>query len=155
MTDDATDRVLRPPEDGDWRSIAVLADAAIAHVEGAPSQQGWVANRRTPDSEQVHCVALEGQTVVGYAAVERRSSEPEGAYRIFIVTSWPDCPDVADELYTFVQQELDRVGAEMAWLREFADDRLLIGFFRRHGFEVRERYDYEGQSLVTIAKKLR
>ena len=107
------------------------------------------------DGDQQHFVAEEGDgVVVGYGAVERRHDEPEGTFRVFVVTSWTDSVEVAEVLYEVASAELTNLGARRAWLREYASDQLLIEFARAKGFEVAEEYERDGVQLVTLAKDL-
>jgi hypothetical protein len=146
---------LRAPADHDWPAIAELADEAVEHVRGAPRQHEWVANRRAFRGERMHVVAERRGMVVGYAGLERERGDPEGAYRLFLVTSWTDARDVAELLYGRLEEELVRREARSAWLREYAGDDLVSGFVRERGFEVRERYALGGMEIVTLAKELR
>ncbi len=154
MGESSRNLILREPGSADWQAIGRLANAAVEHVPGAPSQDDWVASRRSFAGEQSHRVAEREGAVVGYAAVERRAEEPEGLYRVFVVTSWRDTPDVADALYETVAAELARRGARHAWLREYADDEILIRFMHERGFRVRERYFRGGSELVTLERDL-
>ncbi len=154
MTEACSNLVLREPRPADWQAIRRLATAAVEHIPGAPNQDDWVSNRRDFVGEQAHCVAELGGEVVGYAAVERRPEEPEGLYRVFVVTAWRDTPEVADPLYESVAEELERRGARRAWLRELADDEIVIRFMAERGFRVRERYSHSGTELIALEKDL-
>lgn len=145
---------LRLPKDIDWPRISELANVAVAHVSEAPVQHEWLRHRLEFDGSRTHCVAEEDGEVVGYAAVERRSQEPEATFRIFIVTSWSESLEVAEVLYEWAAAELANLTARRAWLREYASDQPLISFLRSRGFEVAEEYAHEGQQLVTLVKDL-
>jgi hypothetical protein len=151
---DSHDLSLRDPTEQDWARIAVLADVALAHVDGAPQQHEWVANRRAFRGERVHLVAEREGVVAGYGAIERAPGEPEGRYRLFVVTSFADSIDVADALYDALQVELRQRHAHTVWLRELAGDDLLIGFAERRGFAVGAPYTFDGEEIVTLVKAL-
>ena len=70
------------------------------------------------------------------------------------MTSWATNIEVAEVLYESASAELDALGAQRAWLREYASDRLLIEFVRSKGFEVTEEYARDGVQLVTLTKDL-
>ena len=149
----AISTTIRTPESHDWPRILELATSAVEHVSGQPAQQTWLRNRRDFDGQQRQFVAERDGEVVGYGAVERRPDEPEGSFRIFLVTSWAEDVDVADSLYATVEEELTSLGARWIWMREYASDAILIGFVRERGFRVLEEYDHEGTRLVTLAKE--
>ncbi len=149
------DLVLRPPVGSDWAEIASLADVAVEHVADAPGQAEWVANRRAFRGEQMHLVGTLAGVVVGYCGLERKPGEPSGQYRIFVVTSWADTSDVAEELYRRLEDELMRRRAEVVWLREYAGDAKVLDFVQQRGFEVRERYELGGSEIITLTKELR
>lgn len=154
MSEARDEITLRTPEARDWDAVGTLANAAVAHVPGAPTQQAWLAARRAFVGQRAQFVAERGGAIVGYAALERGPDERERRYRVFVVTSWRDSGDVAERLYERLASELVRLGAHHAWLREYADDEIVIGFMRERGFEVRERYTYEGLDLVTLGRDL-
>lgn len=146
---------LRPPEERDWPRILELAGLAVAHVSDAPPQTEWLERRRAFDGIQRDFVAERMGSVVGYAAVERGPADPGATYRIFIVTDWASSLDVAALLYARVEEELVALGAQRAWLREYASDAPLVAFVRARGFEIREEYDHGGKTLVTLTRVLR
>ena len=61
---------------------------------------------------------------------------------------------VTDQLFERAVDELGRLGARHAWLREYASDQPLIAYFRSKGFDIREEYEHDGQPLVTLAKNI-
>lgn len=145
---------LRVPQESDWPVIAELADAALDHVEGAAPQHEWVENRRAFEGEQHQRDAVVDGRVVGYAAIERRHTEPAGLYRLFVVTSWRDTPEIAAPLYEAMERELGARGATAVWLRELADDDRLIAFARARGFVQRDRYSLGGLDIVRLDRLL-
>lgn len=145
---------LRAPAERDWPEILRLADTAVEHVPNAPHQIEWLEGRRGFEGVQRHFVAERGGTVVGYGAAERTASDPDGTYRLFVVTDWSADLDVACLLYEKAVEELVELGARRAWLREYASDEPLIEFVKGRGFEIREEYDYGGKTLVTLTKDL-
>ncbi len=146
--------VLRAPAERDWPEILELADLAVEHVSDAPHQTEWLEGRRAFEGVQRHFVAERGGTVVGYGAVERGLRDPDATYRLFVVTDWTESSEVAALLYDRVVEELAKLGARQAWLREYASDEPLIAFARGRGFEIREEYDHDGRTLVTLTKDL-
>ena len=145
---------LRLPAENDWPEILKLADVAVENVPNAPHQVEWLEGRRCFEGVQRHFVAELRGTVVGYGAAERAADDPDGTYRLFVVTDWNTGLDIACLLYERAMDELANLGARHAWLREYASDEPLIDFVRRRGFEIREEYDYAGKTLVTLTKSL-
>jgi N-acetylglutamate synthase-like GNAT family acetyltransferase len=99
-------------------------------------------------------VAERDGEVVGYTALERSTEDPEATFRLFVVVSWNTSLDVADLLFERALDELRRLGARNAWLREYASDQPLVAYFRSKGFDIRQEYEHDGQLLVTLAKDL-
>jgi len=123
-------------------------------VSDAPAQTEWLEHRQAFEGVQRHFVAERGGVVVGYGAAERGPTDPDATYRLFVVTDWANDLDIAELLYARLAEELTRLGARRAWLREYASDEPLIAFVRSKGFTVREEYDYGGRALMTLAKAL-
>lgn len=146
--------LLRVPTDGDWPTIAALADKAVERVPGAPKQTEWMANRRAFRGEQLQVVAERRKPILGYGAIEHTPGATTGTYRLFLVTGWDDTRDVADALYRWLEEKLREREARAAWLREYAADRRVLEFLGERGFEVRERYELEGLQRVTLSKRL-
>ena len=146
---------IRPPEQRDWPGIFELATTAVEHVTEAPAQNDWLRHRMAFPGRQTHFVAERYGKVVGYGAVERADEEPQATCRLFVVTAWRKGLEVAEELYAAALAELQKVGAQRAWLREYAGDELLIGFAQEKGFDVVQEYELDGMKLVTLAKDLR
>lgn len=144
---------MREPRDPDWPKILELANLAVDHVPGAPLQTQWLEHRRAFRGSRVHHVAECGGEVVGYAAIERGTGDPEATYRVFVVTNWAERLDVAERLWERVADELSNAGVRMAWLREYASDQPLIAFVRAKGFEIREEYEHDGELLVTLTRE--
>ena len=145
---------LRRPSESDWPEILELANIAVDHVAEAPLQTEWLGHRRAFKGAQSHFVAERAGQVVGYTAVERGAEDPDATFRVFVVTSWSENLGVAELLFERAADELARLDARHAWLREYASDQLLIAFFRTKGFEVREEYEHHGRRLVTLTKDL-
>ena len=145
---------LRRPTEEDWQRIFELANAAVDHIAEAPLQSEWLGCRRAFNGIQSHFVAERDGEVVGYTAVERATEDPEATFRLFVVVSWNTSMDVTDLLFERAVDELERLGARHAWLREYASDQPLIAYFRSKGFDIREEYEHDGQLLVTLAKDL-
>src|SRR5439155_16244041 len=58
MNDAAAEVIIREPIGDDWAGIGRLADAAVAHIPGAPRQAEWVTNRQIFRGRRRHHVAL-------------------------------------------------------------------------------------------------
>ena len=71
------------------------------------------------------------------------------------MVDWRCSSDVAELLYARLAAELSQRGAREAWLREYEGDTSLLDFVLERGFEIRERYEYEGLGMVTLGKDLR
>jgi hypothetical protein len=145
---------LRSVVTADWPRILQLANLSVAHFPEAPEQSEWLGHRMAFAGYQRHVAAERGDEVVGYAAIERRSEDPEAAYRVFVVASWSDKTDVAEVLFNWAAAELARSGAQHAWLREYASDQPFISFLRGKGFAAGEEYEHGGHRLVTLTKEL-
>jgi hypothetical protein len=81
---------LREPRDEDWADLLALANRSLSEMQSPPSQEEWVANRRSfsaSEGVQKHFVAIIERRIVGYAGAEWRKTQPEGWYRVFVV--WP------------------------------------------------------------------
>jgi hypothetical protein len=146
---------IRDVHERDWPEILEVANASVAHLPGAGTQEEWHANRRHFDASQgtqQHYVAEDPETlaVVGYGGVE---ATPE--YRLFLVTRPEQLPTVGELLYERAIGVLADTGAERVWLREYSADRALLSFAKAHGFGDERRFALpDGQQASTLVKSL-
>jgi hypothetical protein len=146
---------LRDPRESDWEQIAQLADVAVSHLEGAPTQEEWVRNRRSFGGPRRHHVALVEGEVAGYAGIEASGAVLEGdAARLFLVTAWTGSLAAALALYDWALGEAVRVGVTSVWMREYASDRPLLDFFAARGFEMGKPYEVGGFQVVNVGFSL-
>jgi len=146
---------LRDPQECDWQQIARLADVAVSHLEGAPTQEEWARNRRSFGGSRRHQVALVDGEVAGYAGIEASGAALEGdAARLFLVTAWTGPLDAALALYEWAMDEAARVGVTSVWMREYASDRPLLDFFSARSFEMSEPYEVGGVQVVNFGRTI-
>lgn len=144
--------------ESDWPAILALANASVAHVPGAGSQEEWYENRRRFDrskGEQHHYVLVESGDgeISGYGSVER---SPNGEFRFFIVTLPVRLDTVGERLYEENVKLACELGADRVWFTEYADDPVLLAFARARGFEEFGRLRLEdGVEAITLMKWLR
>lgn len=144
---------IRDPEAADWTAIASLADASVSHVDGAPSQNGWVENRLNFDGIRRHYVAEAEGRIVGYGSIERGNhTETNAGFRLFLILRWPnpESTRIADELLAKLRRDVAHLEIAHLWVREYANDRLFIDFLSSRGFEVTKEYQYGGHMLVNL-----
>ena len=131
-----------------------MANAAVNHIAEAPLQSEWLGRRRAFNGIRSHFVAERDGEVVGYTALERATEDPGATFRLFVVVSQDTSTDLTDLLFEKAADQLRRLGARHAWLREYASDQPLIAYFRSKGFDIRQQYEHDGQLLVTLVKDL-
>lgn len=147
--------VLREVRDDDWPTVFEVANASVAHIAGAPTQEEWLHNRRHFDAshgEQRHFVAVDSETdvVLGYGSVE---CSPE--FRIFVVTRPEHLPTVGELLYERSLTLLRDAGAARVWFTEYGSDRALLAFARAHGFSNPRSFTLpDGLQATTLVKRL-
>ena len=121
---------FRTPRERDWSTILSIANASVADVEGAGTQEEWLDNRRNfpPDGIQHHFVCTDSERVVGYGAAEHACNAPEGAYRLFVVTTPAKLATIGNGIFNELSILLTQLGAHNSWFVEYATDMRLTGF---------------------------
>ena len=145
---------LRKPTAADWPAILAQADAALPWDR--TGNREWLENRKRFAGRRRHYLAqmVPSGEVVGYGAVEEG---PEaGTFRVFVVTDPASLrAEVGEMLYERLAAELDELGAQLAWAREYARDRDIITFFAERGFVEHRRFTPAGyEEMVVMGKQL-
>jgi hypothetical protein len=147
--------LLRDVRGEDWPAILEVANASVAHLASAGTQEEWLHNRRHFDSAQgtQHQYVAEDPVsgaVLGYGAIE---SSPE--FRLFVVTLPEYLPTVGELLYERALALLAESSAVRVWFTEYADDRTLVSFARAHGFGDARNFSLpNGAAATTLVKQL-
>jgi hypothetical protein len=131
--------VLRPPVDADWAAVLELANRSVADVPGAPTQEEWLANRRSGAADSGvarRWIAHDAATgeLVGFLAVERVAHGSLDA-RLFVVTDPAERDDVAPQLLERGFAAARDANATRAAMVEYAKDDAFLEFLREHGFK--------------------
>lgn len=145
---------LRKVQDDDWPAILALANAAVAHVTGAGSQQAWLDNRRSFDrahGSQVQYVCEQGGAIAGYGAVE---GDARGEWRMFIVVEPHRLPTVGSRLYGCALTVLRAMNVGHVWFTEYAQDEPLRSFAHERGFVDQRRMTLPAGPDVIVMRKL-
>ncbi len=143
--------------DSDWAAILELANASVAHVAGAGTQEEWYENRRGFDAEkgtQHHYVLedTERGEIAGYGGVEK---SPHGEFRFFIVTLPQRLDTVGEQLFQENMKIARELGAERVWFTEYADDAVLLAFAKARDFQELGRIRlHEAVEATTLMKML-
>ncbi len=143
--------------DSDWAAILELANASVAHVAGAGTQEEWYENRRGFDAEkgtQHHYVLedTERGEIAGYGGVEK---SPNGEFRFFIVTLPQRLDTVGERLFQENMKLARELGAERVWFTEYAGDAVLLAFAKARDFQELGRIRlHEAVEATTLMKKL-
>ena len=146
---------LRRVRDSDWPAILEIANASVAHIPEAGTQEEWHHNRRYFDpaygaQQQFVAVDEESDAILGYGAIE---SSPE--FRVFVVTLPESIPTVGELLYERALTLLGEAGAERVWFTEYATDSALLTFARSHGFRDARSFTLsDGAEAMTLVKPL-
>ena len=145
---------LRTPAVADWPAILALADAALPW--DATGNREWLENRKRFNGRRRHYLAEEGESgpVVGYGAVEE-GPEP-GFFRMFVVMDPArlDGPAAA-RIYERLSADLAAWEARGVWVREYARDTAVLGFFQEKGFVEKNRFTLAGyEEMVVLLKRL-
>ena len=127
--------VLKPFA-GRWDAIYHLANLAIPFdLDG---NRITIRNREGFDTAHFirrHYVVIDDatDTLVGYGALEQ---QPELThYRQFILLSSGDLWEtVGQMLYQQIADNLQSLGAQQVWMREYVNDALLVAFMKARGF---------------------
>lgn len=145
---------LRALEDDDWPAILDLAERSLREVAIAPSQRGWMENRRSfsaSDGIQQHFVAISGERIVGYACLEHRNNRPDGEYRLFVVVEPTARATLGTELLARLRECLIRLDARQAWLTEYAADAGFLSYLEEMGFVRTARFNLDdGTAVVKV-----
>jgi hypothetical protein len=128
---------LTAPTDGDWPAILELANRSVADVAGAPTQEAWLANRRTGAMDSgvaKRWVARDRASgeLVGFLAVERIAHGMDA--RLFVVTDPGDREDVGRQLLERGLTVARESGVVRAVMVEYASDDAFLSFLRAQGF---------------------
>ncbi len=152
---------VREPTDADWVAIHAVANEAV--LDAPDGNSTWLQARRGFDEgarKRRHYVAEDGDgRIVAYGAVEQGGDA--GRYRLFLVMRPDRLEDgTGDALFDALLRDLGSLGAEIAWMREQADDQVLL-FALARGFSETGRYVlgadqgvYAGLEVVEIARAL-
>lgn len=148
-----TEVQLRAPSKADWPAILGAANAALPW--DSAGNQEWLEYRKQFTGQRRHYVVEETPTgpVVGYGAIEE-GPEP-GVFRLFVVMD-PALlrTETGDLVYDRLVADLADLKARGAWVREYANDRAILAFFRRKGFVERSRFTPPGhQEMVVLMKQ--
>lgn len=138
------------PFDQEYGTLLALADAAVPFDREGNRQ--WLGHRRRFDAAHrarrhylveeteagAAAAATEGEPV-GYGAVEQDAADRR-RFRLFLVA---DPAQLASGVGEFLMQrllaDLDELGAETIWAREYGRDSALLAFLRRWGFQIIEQ----------------
>lgn len=145
---------LRPAHDGDWAAIDALADVAVQHVAGAPSQHEWANNRRAFSGSRRHHVVVRRDDIVGYGGVERSAQDPPDEFRMFVLVDWTKGDETARVILEQLESDLDDLDATRVWLREYAEDQPLIDFFADRGFSISAPYELDGLAIINLSRRV-
>ena len=149
--------IRREITEADWTAILELANASVAHVTGAGTQQEWCQNRRSFDTSkgtQHHYVLQDAEQgeIVGYGGVE---TSPNGEYRFFIVALPGELETVGERLYQENMTIARKLGAQRVWFTEYADDAALLEFALARDFQELGRIRlHEAVEATTLMRKL-
>lgn len=149
--------IRRDIADSDWTAILALANASVAHVTGAGTQEEWYENRRGFDASkgaQHHYVLedTERGEIAGYGGVEK---SPHGEFRFFMVTVPQRLDTVGERLFQENMKIARELGAERVWFTEYADDAVLLEFAKAHDFQEFGRIRlHEAVEATTLMKRL-
>ena len=137
------------PFDQEYGTLLALADAAVPFDHEGNRQ--WLGHRRRFDTERrarrhylVEEVGAGAQAAaagepVGYGAVEQDAADQQ-RFRLFLVAdpAWL-AGGAGDLVMRRLMADLDELGAERVWAREYGQDADLLAFLRRWGFRVVRR----------------
>ncbi len=146
---------FRAPNDADWQTILSIANRAVAHVDGARTQEGWLRNRRTFSQRgtQVQLVLADNENVVGYGCLEREATSPADGYRVFVVVDPDHLGTTASEIYRRLEELLVERRAKQSWFVEYAQDARFVAFTRARGYIESRRFMLEsGQEAIVLTK---
>jgi len=138
---------LEQPAPEDWPAIGALADAAVAHIAGAPAQSEWLDNRKAYPGLRRHVIARTNGHPVGYGAIEQRND----SHRLFLVVPWtePGAAAIADALVAALRREC--IGVGPVWMLEYADDKPFLTYLQDRGFAVVGGFEHEGRPVMRLA----
>jgi N-acetylglutamate synthase-like GNAT family acetyltransferase len=146
---------LREPRDDDWPAILGLANRSVETVAGAGTQEAWLQNRRRPSPLRRHFVAVERDTLVGYAALESQFEQVPRGFRLFVVVPPARLHELGPLLLARLESLLAELDATEAWLVEYAADRGFLAFLDERGFRPVRRFRLEdGAECVVVSKRL-
>jgi hypothetical protein len=146
---------LREPREHDWPAILTLANQSVRGVAGAGSQEEWLHNRQSFSPLRHHFVAVEMDSLVGYAAMESRFDQVEQGFRLFVVVSPERRDEIGSLLYGKLESLLVELGALEAWFVEYASDQGLLAFLIERRFQVVRRFrSKRGVECVVVSKRL-
>jgi hypothetical protein len=143
---------FRAPREEDWPGILDIANASVADVEGAGTQEEWLQNRQTfaRNGIQHHFVCLESGQLIGYGSAEHAPDAPDDSYRLLVVT-------LPDRLYATGEAIIDELelflagaGAKGSWFVEYVDDLSLTGFIQDHGYNESKCFNLDSGIEVAI-----
>jgi hypothetical protein len=141
--------------ESDWPAILALANASVAHVPGAGTQEEWFENRRAFDlsaGTQEHYLLEDSGEIVGYGSVEQNA---DGEFRMFLVALPERLDTVGERLYDENLALAKARGAPRIWFTEYADDAALVRFAMAREFDELGRIHLgEGVEAITMMKRL-
>jgi len=149
---------LRAPQEGDWPAVLELANASVASLPEAGTQEEWLQNRRGFDPRggvQHHLVSVRGGVVLGYGAIESGAGPDPSSYRMYVVTRPELYATVGEQLYQALIGALRQRGATEAWLIEYVGDRAALPFVLERGFREHRRMTLpDGREAVVVSRSL-
>ncbi|HEY1629460.1 MAG TPA: hypothetical protein VGF52_06355 [Tepidisphaeraceae bacterium] len=145
---------LRAPNSQDWDAILRCANASLPWQPKGNDE--WLQNRMQFDAgkfKRRHYVVEDDAQIVAYGSIEG-GPIPE-RYRVFIVMDARLLPTVGEILYQQLENDLNLLGASIAWVREEARDTNVLDFFRNRGFVGEKSYRTpDGLEVVTLERLL-
>jgi GNAT superfamily N-acetyltransferase len=135
------------PFDQEYGTLLALADAAVPFDR--EGNRRWLGHRRRVDTarrvrrhylvEEVGAGAEALGEPVGYGAVEQDAAGRQ-RFRLFLVADPASLArGVGDVLMRRLLADLDELGADTVWAREYGRDTDLLAFLERWGFQVVRR----------------
>jgi len=144
--------INRKPRKEDWPIILGIANASVADVEGAGTQEEWLQNRQTftRNGIQHHFVCEESGQLVGYGSAEHAPDAPDDSYRLFVVTLPGRLNSTGEAIFDELESFLAGALAKRSWFVEYVDDLSLTGFIQDHDYNETKRFNLDSGVEVAV-----
>lgn len=149
--------IFRDPREDDWPGILNIANASVAAVEGAGTQEEWLENRKTftGNGIQHHFVCTDAGQLLGYGSAENASDAQADSYRLFVVTQPETLHSIGEAIFDELVRILPKFRAQRSWFVEYANDSSLTGFLKDHGYEESRRFKLDSGVEAAVFERER